>query len=243
MEHINMSKNVDELKTGLKQETLSKNSNNVPSELLTESDQMFLKRFPSLDKVYKAFGPDSWRYALEHIDKAVNTLAPSLNRLNLIYNTKDADMALFAKHFLGYYLMVERSGRELAKDTCKNIADIFLGRNGAECTPVKLLCYFANYPDFKESFREFDPEDIIIQYNKKFKDWWGNQVAKYGNTTMEDTKSNDSQPNGLDGLKVTVRRWIEQDEDPRQHDLYKVFHIVSDEMIAEIEKEIAIGVF
>ena len=69
---------------------------------------MFLQRFPSLDKVYKAFGPDSWRYALEHIDKAVNTLAPSLNRLNLIYNTKDADMALFAKHFLGYYLMVER---------------------------------------------------------------------------------------------------------------------------------------
>ena len=130
---------------------------------------MFLQRFPSLDKVYKAFGPDSWRYALEHIDKAVNTLAPSLNRLNLIYNTKDADMALFAKHFLGYYLMVERSGRELAKDTCKNIADIFLGRNGAECTPVKLLCYFANYPDFKESFREFDPEDIIIQYNKNLR--------------------------------------------------------------------------
>ena len=61
-----------------------------------------------MDKVYKAFGPDSWRYALEHVDKAVNTAVPSLNRLNLIYNTKDADMALFIKHFLGYYLMVER---------------------------------------------------------------------------------------------------------------------------------------
>ena len=243
MKQINVKQDVDAMITGLKQDASLKNLKSGHSVLLTENEQIFLKKFPALDKVYEAFGPGSWRYALEHIDKTVNTLAPSLNRLNLIYNTKDADMALFAKHFLGYYLMVERSGRELAKDTCKNIADIFLGRNGAECTPVKLLCYFANYPDFKESFREFDPEDIIIQYNKKFKDWWGNQVAKYGNTTMEDPKSNDSQPNGLDGLKATVRQWIEQDEDPRQHDLYKVFHIVSDEMIAEIEKEVAIGVF
>ena len=78
-------------------------------------------------------------------------------------------MALFLKHFLGYYLMVERSGKELGKDVCTNVAAIFLGRNGAECTPVKLLCYFANYPEFKDTFREFDPEDIIIQYSKKFK--------------------------------------------------------------------------
>lgn len=203
---------------------------------------MFLQRFSSLDKVYKAFGPNSWRYALEHVDKAVNTAVPTLNRLNLIYNTKDADMALFLKHFLGYYLMVERSGKELGKDVCTNVAAIFLGRNGAECTPVKLLCYFANYPDFKDTFREFDPEDIIIQYHKKFKEWWGSQVAKYG-YTAEEPKGNDTQPGGLDGLKVTIRRWIEQGDDPRQHDLYNVFHIVTNEMIAEIEEEIALGVF
>ena len=203
---------------------------------------MFLQRFPTLDKVYKAFGPDSWRYALEHIDKAVNTITPSLNRLNLIYNTKDADVALFVKHFLEYYLMVERSGRELGRDVCTNVAAIFLGRNGTECTPVKLLCYFANYPEFKDTFREFDPEDIIIQYNKKFKEWWGNQVAKYGYTTIK-PQTDDKQPCGLDALKLTVRGWIENGEDLRQHDLYKVFHSITDEMIAEIEKEIALGVF
>ena len=51
MKQINVKQDVDAMITGLKQETLSKNSNNVPSELLTESDQMFLQRFPSLDKV------------------------------------------------------------------------------------------------------------------------------------------------------------------------------------------------
>ena len=191
---------------------------------------VFLQRYPTLDKFYKAFGPDSWRYALEHVDKAVNTVVPSLNRLNLI------------KHFLGYYLMVERSGKELGKDVCTNVAAIFLGRNGGECTPVKLLCYFANYPDYKESFREFDPEDIIIQYNKKFKEWWGSQVAKYGYTSVK-PQSDDKQPCGLDGLRLQVRKWIEQGEDPRQHTLYKFSHGVTDEMIAEAEKEIALGVF
>lgn len=221
---------------------MSKNLNSVPSGQLTESEQIFLQRFPTLDKVYNAFGPNSWRYALEHIDKAVNTIAPSLNRLNLIYNTKDADVALFVKHFLGYYLMVERSGRELGQDVCTNVSAIFLGRNGAECTPVKLLCYFANYPDFKDTFREFDPEDIIIQYNKKFKEWWGSQVAKYGYTT-EKPQTNEMQPCGLDGLKLTVRGWLEKGEDPRQNNLYKFSHGVTDEMIAEVEKEIALGVF
>ena len=203
---------------------------------------MFIHRFPTLNKVYKAFGPDSWRYALENIDKAVQTVAPSLNRLNFMYGTEEADVTLFMKHYVSYYLMVERSGKELGKDVCTNVAAIFLGRNGAECTPVKLLCYFANYPDFKESYREFDPEDIIIQYNKKFKEWWGNQIAKYCNATDE-PQGNATKPGGLDGLKVIVRRWIEQGDDPRQHNLYKVFHIVGDEMIAEIKKEIAMGLF
>ena len=242
MEQIDVTRNVDALITGLRQETSSKNSNSVPLGRLTESEQIFFQRFPTLDRVYKAFGPDSWRYALEHIDKAVNTIAPSLNRLNLIYNTKDADVALFLKHFLGYYLMVERSGRELGQDVCTNVSAIFLGRNGAECTPVKLLCYFANYPEFKDTFREFDPEDIIIQYNKKFKEWWGSQVAKYG-YTMEKPHTNEMQPCGLDALKLTIREWIEKGEDPRQHNLYKVFHVVTNEMIAEVEKEIALGVF
>ena len=242
MEQKDVTGNVDAMITGLRQETLSQNSNSVPSGLLTESEKRFLQRFTTLEKVYKAFGPDSWRYALEHVDMAVNTVTPSLNRLNQIYNTKDADVALFVKHFLGYYLMVERSGKVLGEDVCTNVAAIFLGRNGGECTPVKLLCYFANYPDYKESFREFDPEDIIIQYNKKFKEWWGSQVAKYGYTSVK-PQSDDKQPCGLDGLRLQVRKWIEQGEDPRQHTLYKFSHGVTDEMIAEAEKEIALGVF
>ena len=203
---------------------------------------MFLQRFPILDKVYRAFGPDSWRYALEHVDRAVNIVSPSLNRLNVIYNTKDADIALFVKHFLGYYLMVERSGKELGKDVCTNVAAIFLGRNGAECTPVKLLCYFANYSEFKESFREFDPEDIIIQYNKKFKEWWGSQVAKYCYATVK-PQADDYHPCGLDALRLVVREWIEEGEDPRQHDLYKYSLGVTDKMISEAEKDVALGVF
>jgi len=67
-------------------------------------------------------------------------------------------------------------------------------------------------------------------------------VAKYGYTTMK-PQTDDKQPCGLDALKLTVRGWIENGEDLRQHDLYKVFHSITDEMIAEIEKEIALGVF
>ena len=198
--------------------------------------------FPTLDDVYTAFGPKRWRYALEHIDKAVQVNAPCINRLDIMYSTKDADEALFMDHLVKYYLTIDFSGKQPGQDVCSRIAAIFLGRYGSECTLVKLLCYFANYPEFKESFRTFDPEDIIIQYNKKFKEWWGSQAAKYGYNIVK-PQTDDKQPCGLDGLKLTVRGWIEKGEDPRQNILYKFSHGVTDEMIAEVEKEIALGVF
>ena len=242
MEQKNGTQKVDMLITELKPKTTSKSSKSVHSEQLTEDEKIFLKRYPTLDKVYKVFGPASWRYALENIDKAVHTTAPSLNRLNAMYNTEDADVTLFAMHFVAYYLMAERSSKQLGEDVCNNVAALFLGRNGEECTPVKLLCYFANYSEYKESFRDFDPEDVIIQYSKKFKVWWGNQVAKYCHVIRK-PQSVDSQLCGIDALKQTVRKWIEDGEDPREHTLYKVMHIVTDEMIEEIRTEMASGVF
>lgn len=242
MEQGNDTQKVDVLITDLKLKTSSKNLNNVHSDQLTENEKIFLKKYPTFDKVYKVFGPSSWRYALEKIDKAVHTTAPSLNRLNAMYNAKDADVTLFTKHFVTYYLMAERSSKQLGEEVCNNVAALFLGRNGEECTPVKLLCYFANYSEFKESFRDFDPEDVIIQYSKKFKVWWGNQVSKYYHG-IQKPQSVDVQPCGVDALKLTIRKWIEDGEDPREHTLYKVLHIVTDEMIGEVRKEIALGVF
>lgn len=159
-----------------------------------------------------------------------------------MYKTTDADVTLFLKHFSSYFLMVERSGKALEDDVCRSVADIFLGRYGAECTPVKLLCYFANYSGFKGSFREFDPEDIIVQYANKFQPWWGGQMAKYYNdgraTVVEEPLSN-----SVDSLKICVRRWIENGEDPREKNLYRLFHIVTDELIEEVQNDISSGVF
>ena len=193
-----------------------------------------------MENVYKAFGPESCRYALENINKAVNAVAPSLSRLNLLYGTEYADVTLFIKHFVNYYLIVDRSDKRLDENVCMSVAAIFLGRYGNECTPVKLLCYFANYCEFKDSFREFDSEDIIIQYNKKFRTWWGHQVERYSNITQQ-PQTIDTNPCGINALKLTVRKWIEDGEDPRTHDLYK-YHIVTDEMIEEVEKNITSGI-
>lgn len=207
--------------------------------LLTDNEREFLKKFPTLDKVFEVFGPDNWRYALEHVDKVVKVVAPSMNRLNIIYKTIDADVTLFIKHLVSYYLLVERSGKQLSRDTCMNAAAIFLGKNACECTPPKLLCYFSNYSYFKETYREFDPEDIIVQYNKKFIEWWGIQMTKFGYKS-EKHLTDDKEPCGLEALKLTIRRWIEQGEDSRKHVLYKMSRYVSDDMIAEVEREIAI---
>ena len=230
---------MNELITGLKPDISSKSLKSAPSVLLTDNERKFLKRFPTLDNVFEAFGPNNWKYALEHVDKAVKVVAPSMNRLNIIYKTIDADVTLFLKHLVSYYLLVERSGKELSKDTCMGAAAIFLGNNGFECTPVKLLCYFANYPYLKESYREFDPEDIIVQYNKRFIEWWGIQMTKFCYKT-ETHLTDDKEPCGLEAIKLTIRRWIEQGEDPRHHALFKMSRYVSDDMIAEVEREIAI---
>lgn len=219
-----------------------KNSNNAHSGQLTANELHFRQRFPKLENVYKAFGPSSWRYALEHVDKAVQMTAPSLNRLNLIYHTVDADTTLFMKHFAAYYLMAERSSKPLGEEVCKSAAALFLGRNGTECTPIKLLCYFANYSVLKDSFRELDPEDIIVQYSKKFRVWWGNQIARYFNIGKK-VQAGSSQPCGIYALRLVVREWLEEGGDPREHTLYKAMHIVTDKMIEEVRKEMVSGVF
>lgn len=212
---------------------------------LTENEIIFRKRYPSLKDLYIAFGPGQWRYSIEHVDWAVSTPCPSLSRMDTLYNSKGVDIALFTLHVTTLYTTFDRSGKPFDKEALTMAASIFLGKYGIECTPVKLLCYFANYTFLKSSFREFDLEDIIKQYDNKFKLWWGNQTATFqGNELVEDDPT---MPKGIIALKVLVRNWLEKGEDPKSHPLYQYRSPngfgISDELIAQVREEMEMGIF
>ena len=52
-------------------------------------------------------------------------------------------------------------------------ADIFIAKYGHECTLYAMMVYFGNYmTEYKQSYAQFDIQDILQQFGKKFLPWW-----------------------------------------------------------------------
>lgn len=194
--------------------------------------------------MFRAFGADKWDYVLENIADAVNAPAPTLSQLDLIYGSTGAGKSLFVNMITAYYGMVG-GGRQMNQQAADLAARQFMGKYGKQCTPVMLLAYFANYSEFKGTLRDFDMEDIIQQFGKKFLKWWGDKSNQY--YTKEHEKIEDDSPRGTEGLISLIAQWIADGEteadirDPQRHGL-SAQGVITDEMI-EKAKDIAINTF
>lgn len=195
--------------------------------------------------MFRAYGADKWDFVLENIASAVNASAPTLSQLDMIYETTGAGKALFINQLTAYYTMVERSGKPMNQQAADLAARQFMGRYGKQCTPVMLLAYFANYSEFKGTLRDFDTEDVIQQFGKKFMKWWGDKTEQY--YKKEPEKIEDVSQKGTDGLISLISQWITDGEteddirDPKKHGL-AAQGVITDEMIQKA-KEIAMENF
>lgn len=195
----------------------------------------FKKDFPTIQKVFNSYGADKWDYVLDNIPAAVNYQAPTLSQLDSIYGSEGAGKALFVNQLTAYYTMVERSGKPMNQQAADLAARQFVGKYGKQCTPPMLLAYFANYSDFKGTLRDFDTEDIIQQYGKKFIKWWGDKTAQFYKPE-EPEKTNDSTLSGKEALIELVAKWLKDGEtqndikNPQKHGLYK-YGAITDEII------------
>lgn len=55
-------------------------------------------------------------------------------------------------------------------------SDLFLAKYGKQCTLYAMMLYFGNYlVEYKSSYAQFDMQDILQQFGKKFLPWWNSQ--------------------------------------------------------------------
>ncbi len=141
---------------------------------------------------------------------------------------------------VGIYSM-SAAREQLQQEAVNNAAGIIVAKYGNACTLYGVMLYFANYlSDYKSTFLQFDVQDIIQQFNKKFIPWWHIRLSR-ANTEHEDVELITGAV-GTEALKEYIRTEIEKGNDIRSGYLYECGSI-TDEMIREIKEQIDSSAF
>lgn len=121
-------------------------------------------------------------------------------------------------------------------------ADLFIAKYGHECTLYAMMLYFGNYlTEYKASYAQYDVQDILQQFGKKFLPRWRQRLAE--NEQPQQVKEA-AQPVGIDGLKVMIRNRLYNGETVEQLKdgyLYSA-GIMTDAMIAEAVQAVKDGI-
>lgn len=127
-------------------------------------------------------------------------------------------------------------------EAANNAAALFVAKYGNQCTLYGVMLYFGNYStEYKSSFAQFDVQDVLQQFSKKFLPWWQSRLGREQNSKAT-IKDDDTRPRGIEALKIYIKRTLSEGGDIRAGGLYRQGQI-TEALIAECEKEIREGVF
>lgn len=199
----------------------------------------FLKEYPTISEVYKTFAPGSWGKAQKKKNDLAVKPCITLNMLEDIYGEPDAAKTVVLNNFVGVYSM--GMNREIMnRQTADTAADLFVARYGKECTMYALMIYFSGYlMDYKGTYANYDVQDILGQFSKKFIPWW-RQRQGMGNKPVQEKPREG--PKGVEGLKDYLKLKLARGEDLRSGGLWDN-GFVTEAMVQEIEAYAASGAF
>ncbi len=199
----------------------------------------FKQKFPDVTKLYNFFAPSMWGYAVAHVTECLTYPCIKLRQVDEIYHCGGVAQNIVRNQLVGLYQMT--TAKEQYNVNAANIAaDLFIAKYGHECTLYDIMLYFGNYiTEYKSSFAQFDTQDILMQYNKKFLPW---KRARLGQQQDDTPKLENKAPTGKEGLETWLRKAINEGENVRQGGLYKM-GFVKEADVQRIEKECAAGVF
>lgn len=192
-----------------------------------------------MEKLYKFFAPTNLAYCITHEQNCVTAPCITLKRVDDVYGVQGCAQTIVRNLIVGVYSM--STAREpLQQDASNNAAALFVAKFGGECTLYAAMLYFGNYlTEYKSSYAPFDFNDILQQYSKKFVPWYRSRLSHAEST--QPRKAIDG-PRGKEALILYVRKEIAEGRDLRGGYLYSA-GMITEEMIAEAEKEIKDGVF
>lgn len=199
----------------------------------------FRQKFPDVTKLYNFFAPTMWGYAIAHTKECLTYPCITLRQVDEIYHCGGVAQNIVRNQLVGLYQMT--TAKEQYNSNAANIAaDLFIAKYGHECTLYDIMLYFGNYiTEYKSSFAQFDMQDILLQYNKKFLPW---KRMCIGQQQDEVPKLENNVAKGKDGLEAWLRKSISDGEDVRKGGLYSM-GIVTEADVQRIEKECKPKVF
>ncbi len=133
--------------------------------------EKFLEAFPTIEKVYSFFCPNRWEYALKHVNECLHYPCISLAQVDEVYHTIGAARNIIRGMFIGLYSL--STAREEYNTQASNLAaDLFISKYGHQCSLYDSMLYFGGYiTEYKQSFSQYDIQDVLQQYSRKYLVW------------------------------------------------------------------------
>lgn len=192
----------------------------------------FMEKFPRVENLYGFFAPHYWGYALQHLDECTTMPCITLGHVDDLYGKSGIAKTIVKTQIVGVYSLTTARD-SLNSTTAELAAELFLANYGYQCTLYGMMIFFSKYAtDWKETKSSFDVQDVLKQFRAKFLPWWCSQIPEEKVVEEQD----DGKPKGVDALRCVIRQWLEDGENPRDHDLYKIGYI-DEKVLREVEQE------
>lgn len=224
------------LPTISKQHSVQNSNGQLQLSARQKSDlEAFRSHFDSAEKLTRVFAPSMWGAMLSKKEQCLHAPSVSLSNIDEIYHTQGLAKQIVRNQFVGVYSMCT------AKDAYNQnsldlAADLFIAKYGRQCSMYAMMLYFGNYiTEYKSSFAQFDMQDILQQFGRKFLPWWQSQLE-----SPSDHKQIEVQT-GLTGREALVEMFADRLrngaklDDIRNSNLFRL-GFCKEEDLAEIQR-------
>lgn len=195
--------------------------------------QVFAERFPGAQEVLNVFAPSNWGLFLREQERCLTAPNVTLAMLSEYYD-KSTSTELVVNQYKGLH---ELTSADYNEKGVRMAADLFVSSYEHELTPYSLVLYFGRYStQYKQSYRDFDVQDILQQCRKKFLPWWSQMRAQLA----DQQEPEEQQTKGIP-LQEMVLRWVREgrtDESFHEGGLYHI-GMITDQMIKKARNQYA----
>lgn len=141
------------------------------SEAQKAAIEAFRGHFDTTQKLFNVFAPSNWGYMISRLDECLKSPCVTLAQVDAVYRDGVAKQIVRNQIAGVYSLCTARD--QYNSGGIDMAADIFIAKYGHECTLYAMMVYFGNYmTEYKQSYAQFDIQDILQQFGKKFLPWW-----------------------------------------------------------------------
>lgn len=213
----------------MKQPTTQPSSSTNSQQVVEE----FLADFPTIGNVFGFFTPDNWPTAIKYADQLIMRQCIKLSEVDEVYNADGAAQQIVAGLFLGVHNL-SSSRSEYSPKSAEFAANMFVAKYGEACTLFDIMVYFGNYSDYKTTFAQFDPQDIMQQFGNKYFVWKRNRKCQL----QEEEEQTEEPQNEVVGQPALEQLILERMAAGQTDEQLKEGGVITEKMIKNARKKL-----